>query len=690
MRGDALARVRDALAAHGTALPSSGRVACPAHGGDGPNLAIAQGKQGVLLTCHSKGCSAEAILGAIGLTLADSFDDPRPTTPRGRQRVATYVYQDEGGAPLFRVHRDEELAAGAIRKSFPQERAEGDGWVGGRGAMAGVRRVLYRLPAVLDAIRAGDPVFVCEGEKAADALRDAFGVCTTTAPEGAGKWLHKQATPPYAASLQGAHVVLIPDQDEPGAAHMRTAAAALAGVAADVGWLTLPDLPSKGDIVEWLAAGGTRDEFEALVDEAPVADAGTERASGDTLAPSVPIDLVRIADVVREDVAWLWPGYLPYGKLALVEGHPGLGKSTVTLAIAAAVSRGLAMPGGERCAVGNVLVVSYEDGAADTIRPRLEAAGADLERVFVLRGVGEDSGPLTLPEHLGVLRDVAERHAIRLIIIDPLAAALSGEVNAWKDTDVRRVLSRLATLAADTRACVLLVRHVTKSAGGSAILAGGGSIGIVGAARVALLVDKHPDAPDDRVLAVVKNNLARRAPSLHFGFEETSLHVGRVIWRGESSLSADEITARRAAGEKGGDDERQSAQREATDFLREVLGDGVPVDVREIKHMASASGLAWRTVQRAQQSLFIEVARVGQGKDHHSTWRYVDPERLVTDDDAPTRASAPYISSSLARVASEGSQPTEQYAFSTRANALGASETASSHEPLARVPGEAA
>jgi hypothetical protein len=269
--GDGLRRVTDALRAYGLEL-QRGRCPCPAHGGygnNGNNLSVRQGTKGAALKCHSHECPTADILAAIGLPVAaqfDDFEDSVTSTNGKRELVATFYYIDELNGPAYRIHRWEWYENGKREKSFSQERwdAAARKYIGGAGAMKGVRRVLYRLPNVLAAIKAGETVYVHEGEKAADALRERFGLTCTTSPEGAGKWSHENAVPPYAESLRGAHVVLLPDNEDKGRKHMASAAGALLGIAASVRVLALPGLPEKGDVVEWLAAGGTREQLEAL------------------------------------------------------------------------------------------------------------------------------------------------------------------------------------------------------------------------------------------------------------------------------------------------------------------------------------------------------------------------------------------------------------------------------------------
>jgi hypothetical protein len=259
------------------------------------------------------------------------------------------------------------------------------------------------------------------------------------------------------------------------------------------------------------------------------------------------VSAIRVSDVEPERVEWLWRGRIPIGKLVTLDGMPGLGKSTVTHDIAARVSTGRPMPGEETNPWGpaSVVLLSAEDGIGDTIRPRLEAAGADLERIVVLDEVdaGEGRRPPIIPDDLGVLFALLdEENDVGLVVIDPLFAFLSGAHDSHRDQDVRRVLHQVKILAERAVVPVLVVRHPTKgSAGGSAIYAGGGSVGIVGAARVGLFMGRDPDDDECCVLACAKNNLAKKPPSLSLRLvEHDELGVAQVRWQGESRLTADQ------------------------------------------------------------------------------------------------------------------------------------------------------
>jgi 5S rRNA maturation endonuclease (ribonuclease M5) len=223
---------------------------CPAHDDHEPSLGIAVGDDGtVLLKCRSHGCSAGAICQAVGLTLRDLF--PSQNGKPKMNIIAEYKYVDANGRLLYQVVR---LDPKDFRQRRPDPKSKG-GWTWN---LKGVQRVLYRLPQVRKAVIGGQTVFVVEGEKDADNLAR-LGLAATTNPGGAGKWSRD-----YSEALRGANVVVLPDNDEPGQQHAAKVARSLRGKAASVRVVNLPDLPPKGDVSDWLAAGGTREQLESL------------------------------------------------------------------------------------------------------------------------------------------------------------------------------------------------------------------------------------------------------------------------------------------------------------------------------------------------------------------------------------------------------------------------------------------
>lgn len=331
---------------------------------------------------------------------------------------------------------------------------------------------------------------------------------------------------------------------------------------------------------------------------------------------------ILLSEVVPERVRWLWEGRIALGKLNLVDGDPGTGKSAMTTDLAARVSVGKPWPDGSECEAGGVVILSAEDGLADTIRPRFDAAGGDPSRAVALSTVPDTEGSerqVAIPDDIPTIEAAIERVGALLVVIDPLMAFLPGDVNSHRDQDVRRALAPLARLAERTGAAIVVVRHLNKASGGNALYRGGGSIGIVGAARSGLLIAKHPEDDGRRVLASIKSNLAAPAPSLVFELGSAENGAVRVHWKGESDLDASALLSAPT------DYEERSTAQSAQDFLRETLSDG-PEPVSDIRKQAGEAGLSWRTVERAKASLGARATREGEaGKRGGGSWVWTLP-----------------------------------------------------------------
>jgi hypothetical protein len=342
------------------------------------------------------------------------------------------------------------------------------------------------------------------------------------------------------------------------------------------------------------------------------------------------VSLTRLADVEPERVSWVWPGWIPVGKLVTLDGDPGLGKSTLALSIAAAVTTGGAWPDGARCDYpGDVLLMSAEDGLADTVRPRCDAAGADVAHIHAIEGVPivDEFGERTLrPPNLAdiaSLEDAIKRTQARLLVIDVVMAYMPSGVDSHKDQDIRRVLSRLASLSEASGCTVLLLRHLNKAKGGDPIYRGGGSIGIVGAARAGMLVAPDPEDPDRRVLASVKSNLGPRPESLAYRLVETGSHgVARVQWEGQTNHTAHTLLS-------DPHDDDQGAATEAEQWLSDYLTEQGAASSKTVKGAAAKAGIRERTLQRAVKSLGVIVESRGFPR---VTWWRLDSPANASDD----------------------------------------------------------
>lgn len=330
--------------------------------------------------------------------------------------------------------------------------------------------------------------------------------------------------------------------------------------------------------------------------------------------PGSPAGAVRVADVVAQRVEWLWPGRLPLGKVGILDGDPGLGKSTITLDLCARVSQGRGMPDGQKLGgPRSCLVISAEDGVADTVRPRLEAAGADLERILFFDRVSDYDEkndvhfdrPLEFPKDLPLVQQIVEDNDVALAIIDPLLAFLGIKTDSHRDQDVRRVLYPLAKMAETARCAVLCLRHLNKAAGANPLYRGGGSIGFIGAARIGLLVAPDPQDDKRRVLAVAKSNLAAIPDSLAYRLELDPLRdVAYVRWeKGPCPLRACDLL-------RIPDRQRSAPKRDrAEEFLSGMLADG-PRLRSDVEEQAAEEDVSWRTVERAKTNLGILTQQV--------------------------------------------------------------------------------
>src|SRR5687768_2286621 len=330
--------------------------------------------------------------------------------------------------------------------------------------------------------------------------------------------------------------------------------------------------------------------------------------------------IVALSQVAPELLRWLSPGRLAAGKITVLDGDPGLGKSTLLCEFAARISRGDPLPGGEAAPPRLVVIMSAEDDLYDTIRPRIDAAGGDPRRVIAFATLPDNpaSGTLgAIPDHVSILEEIIARTEAALLVIDPLVAFLSRGHNANSDQGVRRAFHSLKGLAERTGVAIVAVRHLNKTPGANPLYRGGGSIGIIGAARCGLLLAPDPDDPERRILASTKGNLGRPPPSLAFRLMAApGSHVARVVWDGESQWTADQLLREAAAGATS-----RSLLTEAREWLSAALADG-PRSAGEILREARGAGIGRDVLYAARK---IEGVAIGKERVAGGRWVWSYP-----------------------------------------------------------------
>jgi len=309
-----------------------------------------------------------------------------------------------------------------------------------------------------------------------------------------------------------------------------------------------------------------------------------------------------MADVEPEEVRWLWGARIPRAKLSEIVGDPGEGKSWLTMALVGLMTSGRPLPGDPDLdrPPERVVLVSAEDGPEDTIRPRLDAAGADLDRVHILDGIVNAKGFLDLlnlqePLHRLWLADLVTSLEASVLIIDPLSAYL-GSTDSYRDSEVRGILAPLANMAERTGAAVLTVRHLTKGSASRAIYRAGGSIGFTAAVRNSMLVGRVEEGSEERACLVIKSNLAAFPDPVGF-----TLEGGSFQWTATPKVTAGDLL--RGDGEP--DDRRDRA--DAVEWLRAFLARGPQASTDLFKAAERELGVSEKTIKRARHAMEDEI-----------------------------------------------------------------------------------
>jgi AAA domain len=330
-----------------------------------------------------------------------------------------------------------------------------------------------------------------------------------------------------------------------------------------------------------------------------------------------------LADVRSEPVSWLWPGRIPLGKITVLDGDPKLGKTTTMLDIIARVTTGRPMPDGLPGIQGNCWIMTVEDGHADTIKPRILAAGGDADRAFV--EVSEDEA-IYLSEHLDLIVGTIKHYELKLVMIDPFMGYLGpkSQVSSNSDQDVRTVLGPLARAVGKAGCAVVLIRHLNKSVGQNALHRGGGSVGIIGAARASLLVVRHPDAdPEDpnpkRVVASNGGNLASVPASLSFRMDSVQVVDDGVVLPSIARLAWDPTpTGHTAASLLAPKRDEPRTRADAGPWLTDILMKG-QADSKDVEEAAREMlGISHGTLMAARKLIGAKARKVGG--EQHGRW----------------------------------------------------------------------
>ena len=644
--------VLDKLPSATPAGPGKWKAFCPCHEADGnghtPSLSVGVGDDGkVLLKCMA-GCSTADVVQALGLTMADLFSDrfktpaahrPVPKASCAKPRAPTaYPYFCTAWADIERrvggwavgVWKYPRDALRVVRFDTPTKPGDkqkktlrpfyktSDGWL------------CADPPGVLPLYRSDElpdtgPILVCEGEKKVEAARS-IDLAAVTSAHGC-KSAHQSDWRP----LAGRDVVILPDNDKPGEGYARDVATILTRLdpPARVRIVRLPGLAVGDDIADWLAADGPMDAktgpeckgaIEALAAAekpwTPTTEAETMNAKNESETEHGVF--VRLSDVTPQPVRWLWPGRFARGKLSIIAGNAGLGKSCICLDLAARVSRGDGWPD---CPLstsepGGVVLLSAEDDLADTIRPRLDAAGADVSRILALTTIKrfdpecgrEVFESFNLAIHLPILESgIAQVENCCLVIIDVLSAYL-GRVDSHNNSEVRALLAPLSDLAARHGVAVIGISHLNKGQG-DALARVMGSVAFGAAPRAVYAVAKDVDDPSRRLFLPAKNNLAPDTSGLAYRLVPVAGGVPCVVWSPERvAVPADDALAPLDRQRGPEPENREEAQSWLVDFLT-----GGPRPAEECLTEAARVGITRSTLRRAKTAAGVVAEKQGYG-----------------------------------------------------------------------------
>ena len=326
---------------------------------------------------------------------------------------------------------------------------------------------------------------------------------------------------------------------------------------------------------------------------------------------NVELKLIHMEDVVSKEVEWLWYPYIPYGKITIIEGDPGEGKTTLVLKLAAALSRGLPLPCDDDKEYEPIHIIyqTAEDGIEDTIKPRLEKAGADCS---MIRVIDETDKELSMTDDR--LEQAIIETGARLIILDPIQAYIGATVDMHRANEIRPVLKHLGIIAEKHNCAIILIGHMNKASGSKSTYRGLGSIDIQATARSVLLVARLRDKPNIRIMAHDKSSLAPAGDAI--GFEMTE--DNGMVCIGPYDITIDELLA----GNEGRGKKKLDI---AENFIKEYFGSNKVIPSNEIMMEAAKRSIKRNTLLSAKKKLGITSDKE-KAEDGTIYWTWIMPE----------------------------------------------------------------
>lgn len=589
------------------------KARCPAHDDSKPSLSISIGNNGKpLVHCHA-GCSQKAVIAA--LKKLGAWEGKKKKISRSekvkrhleRIKPRSYEYHDEDGNALYRVTR--------TGKKFTQEKANGvGGWKKGQGVMKNVRRVPYRLPEFMEK----QWVYIVEGEKDADSLWE-MGFAATTNSGGAGKWQEE-----FSEFFEGIHVRIIPDNDAPGESHAMSVAENVLPVAKSVKIIQLNVEKENGDFSDWKAAGGTKKKLRAIAKAAP-------RLSQDDLdeQPETKPQIVRASEIKPKQRRWIFDPWFQREAVTLMSGDFGAGKTLILYKAIAELSRGFIPMTRSKIKPINTLILA-EDNIDDTVIPRLMAAKADLDRVFIMK-----PPPLMYQDHdAGLKIDIkglkqigewVEEYKVDLLVLDPLIEFTPERMDNNSANQVRTMISNLHQLSQLHGISAASLLHLNKTMQQAALYRTSGSAQFLATAQIGIMVGGDPDDPDKRAAVVMRSKNRKTAAGLSssFGFNISTTRVTDTSkkavydemveyaeWTGDSDLTQDRMVEAPKPNKKD----------QAKKWLKKLLAEGEKKQ-ETIRSLAkNTTNYSWSTVVNASMELGVDKPKKGFGKKGKSWW----------------------------------------------------------------------